>query len=457
MQNKHIDSTSALQYYRNLAAVIDWYAQHPEKRRKQDDSYTDPSQAENHNPVLEQAEQISIQDSAENFVTVFDLPDRHRKSFLKSWSIIQAHIMSEKLQRDKSPQRLMGLLPRMRNRAFKRAFPTPESLANTTEDPYKKVAKELIAQEARMRAAEDRYYKIDGITPPSIPTPTMANAPGQPQALITNPGFWWLFYKIVPGKIVGPKKTNNPEHFVKELKSTLRKGRILIALPGGYDTYNVVHTNFSYYDFGHAAVINKNSWEVNETLLEDKQSNYSITTGIPGPDDRVERSEELEGWMKHGRSFVGKVVNGYWKIKWSRFWGIPYPEFFWIKSGEVNSQRILEKSQTRIGTPYCAWYMMKTAKWNAPRLFICSTLPWWAAKWSVGKNLGDWWKSTIYPAGLYLSDYVRIVGETNPPKPPPPPRRTTTIPSPRHSSSHNDRYWIDYEKADEGFGLGRER
>ena len=437
VENKEI-IPSTLQYYENLAAVIEWYAQHPEKRSQQDYSYSDISKAASHNPVIEQAEQIKVQDSAGNFVTIFDLPKRHRKAFFKSWVKIQAHFMSEKLKLDDTPERLMGLLPRMRNRAFKRAFPTPASLANTTEDPYKKVSKELTAQEDRMREAEVRYYGKEGKTPPPRSTsPDLAAKPGEAQAYVASLGFWANLYYVLPVKFDGLKRGSNPKYFVSNLKKHLRRGRILIALPGGYDTYNVLHTDFhSYIDVGHAAVISKNSWEVSVSSVK---NSYSITTGIPGDEAPVLSKEPLEGWMKHGKSFVGAVVNGYWKIKWSWFWFVPYPEFFWIKSDEVDGRPILAKSQSYSGREYCYFWEVLFSKWPAPSRFICSTLPWYAAKKTTGKNLGDWWKASIFPAGLYLSDYVRIVGSVSPP----PVVRTTTS-----TSSYRSRYWTGYEEAD---------
>jgi len=34
------------------------------------------------------------------------------------------------------------------------------------------------------------------------------------------------------------------------------------------------------------------------------------------------------------------------------------------------------------------------------------------AKEGAGVNIGDWWKPTIFPAGVFLSDRVRIIDST---------------------------------------------
>ena len=132
--------------------------------------------------------------------------------------------MSEKLTIDVPPYKLMGLLPRMRNRAFKRAFPTPESLANSTEDPYKKMTQKLKEQEDHMRERENRYYDKAGITPP---TPAITHVPGQPAAYSDagHISFWLSPLVALTTKFTRIGSPSSVYRFIEKLRRYMRPGR----------------------------------------------------------------------------------------------------------------------------------------------------------------------------------------------------------------------------------------
>ena len=319
----------------------------------------------------------------------------------------------------------MGLLPRMRNRAFKRAFPTLEDVKNSTEDPYQIVAQKLKEQEEHMKDGEIRYHKKDDKTQPS-PSPQIAGTqpPSGAQAYvdlnesaygggtISALTFWIAASAAFATKYISKPQSHKQsvQSFVYRMRSHLRPGRILIRLPGGYDTYNVIHYNFrGHIDVGHTAIIAKYGPDIK--LWENKDHYRGTTVGIPDynavvGDERIEKS-----WTALGtRARIGAVIGGYYKIKWSLY--PPFVEFFYVSKRELSGSEMLRYANRMRGRGYCRWYEVMVAKWSAPKRFICSTLPWKAAKSCFDLNIGDWYKSTIFPAGVYLSDHVRLLSTT---------------------------------------------
>ena len=160
---------------------------------------------------------------------------------------------------------------------------------------------------------------------------------------------------------------------------------------------------------GHVGVINKSS---NKIPLGESNNSYEVSISVSGKypvgDEKVEDS-----WTKLGTSgHVFAVIGGYWKIKWT---GLFWPEFFYVSKGELNGLEMLEYTNRRRGRGYCQPQEVAYAKWVIPTRFICSSLPWRAVKTMFELDIGDWWKSTIFPAGIYLSDHTkRIVSSPAP-------------------------------------------
>lgn len=111
---------------------------------------------------------------------------------------------------------------------------------------------------------------------------------------------------------------------------------------------------------------------------------------------------------KHGLAFVGQVFD----VKW-RWFRKNWHTWGWRQeASDVDNNKIYNKVVGTLKTPYCNIFQILTAKWAAPGHFICSSSAWWCAKNACNVNIGDWWKPTIFPAGVYLSDRVRIIDNT---------------------------------------------
>jgi len=106
----------------------------------------------------------------------------------------------------------------------------------------------------------------------------------------------------------------------------------------------------------------------------------------------------------HGISFVGQVVDTKWvRVSWWR----------WKKvTVDANNYGIYNESTKHFGTPYCSVFQILYSKWLAPNKFICSSQGWYCAKKGAGVDMSSWWKPTIFPAGVYLSDKVKIIDNT---------------------------------------------
>jgi hypothetical protein len=182
----------------------------------------------------------------------------------------------------------------------------------------------------------------------------------------------------------------------------------LIALPGGFNTsYPIIfYTNQDFYDVGHVAVLTLNSSQVPSTINNDETFKMSISTN--STENMHEESLKKNWTSEHGVAFVGQVFD----VNWVWFYHHWYDFGFKRVATDVNNDNIYNKVVPLIGKPYCNIFQLLTAKWAAPGHFICSSTAWWCAEQGCNVDIGDWWKPTIFPAGVYLSDRVRIIDNT---------------------------------------------
>lgn len=374
----------ALKYYRNIANLAKWYYIHPNIIKSSNIDYIDTS---NFNAILAKLMDISIIDSMNNEQTIFDLSPIELDSFLNAFVLMEANNLSDKLKRLKNREDTTIIAER--NIAFENAFPTPQALFSTSEDPYWKILHILDKQEK----SNSRISHSDI---------TYRNPPGS---------FWWqaiINFDLQYQVFHGVPNTLEPQVFVSRIKSSIRKGRLLIALPGGFTTaYPIVIYvgalgTDEWIDFGHVAIMDHNNNELGEV---GEGLDFDMTIGTR-PDPGMIREVDFDtAWcIKHGVSFVGQVFS----VKWHWSWRHGY----YAVITDVNNNDIFNEAVSTLGTPYCHWYQVPFAKWAAPDRFICSSASWWCAKEGVDVNISDWWKPTIYPAGVYLSDRVRIVDNT---------------------------------------------
>ena len=288
------------------------------------------------------------------------------------------------------------------NKAFNKGFENAE-INNSTksgkdiQDPYFFIRKE-----------------IENIRPPQISPKTRADS----DTYVAEAKFWTKVFDNSFFVIVFAKQPSlDVAVFFNRIKKSLRKGRLLISLPEGFNTTApiVKYTKSKTLDFGHVAVISKDKEEAeiefNESyssLNKDYINSFSISIGTDKAKGmRYERL--IEDWANlHATTYVGQIYDVKYKFWWRNIfrWGWKRVE------QDVNNYTIYKKAVESIGTPYCNAFQVLTAKWAAPERMICSSSAWWYAKEGAGVNIGDWWKPTIFPAGVFLSDRVRIIDST---------------------------------------------
>jgi hypothetical protein len=376
----------AIEYYQNIAEMAKWYAMHPAVRL-QDSLNNTLNQSESFNPLLEKLYDINIEDSTGAELSFFDLDSLNREGFLESFVTLESRDLSEKLEMLGET----GTYPLITqpNQAFLDVYNTYADLHNSDESPYFIVSPVLTSIE---------FADSDVLPSPQIKKQEKLQSATTFWATVINAGLLATTY------VSGSPHSLDHNLFVDRIQRSIRKGRILIALPGGTHASRVVHfyTDKDWFDVGHIGIFRKDWWEIYPTV----DHNFELTIGAT-PDYGLHPEQLQAGWtQKHGISFVGKVYDKYWKktgwLSWSRV------------SEDVDAHKLFLKANSKLGKPYCNWWEVLTAKWAVPGRFICSSVPYYAAKYQSGTkvNISNWWKTTIFPGGVYLSDRVKIIDHT---------------------------------------------
>ena len=382
--NKDAILPEAIEYYQNIATMARWYSKHPQIAER---SRLKNATNDSINPLLLKLDELSITDSLGNDISIFDLDGTKLDTFLTSFVIIESEQLSEKLKELPTEDSKSEITET--NKAFRAVFSNKKSLESTLTDPYWKISNKLKEQEK----TQD-FSKLD----------LKSGDSGFWFKVISNYALQISILHIAPNSL-------SKQTFVNRLRRSVQKGRLLIALPGGFTTTFpiVFYPNKKWYDVGHVAIMVKNSNEIPQKISNNENDEFYFTMGT-NPENGMHKEKDLkEDWCdKHGVAFVGQVFDVKWvwfKKNWHH-WG-------WRKERrDVNNYNIYSKALSIKGKPYCKWYQVMTAKWSAPDRFICSSTAWWCAKKGTGVNISSWWKTTIFPAGVYLSDRVRIVDNT---------------------------------------------
>jgi hypothetical protein len=382
----------ALEYYKNIASIANWYAKNPgSNKRAQSVLDGDTS-----NTLLAKLSEISILDSNNVPHSIFQVTEAERKEFLETWVLIESDAMSHKLKLDSS-RNSIGLITE-RNEAYRQAFGSNKmELEGVGEDPYWKMRTIMDLNEKQ---------KLNSIHAPN----------GFQKNLNAEDTFYALAVanKILSVLPIGAAPLKLPvQTFVNRIRPSLRPGRLLIALPGGSNTaYPLVfYPNLQFYDPGHVAIISVNPWQVSGTL-DDK----TIISMGANSEKGMHEERTNEDWAgRHGLAYVGQVYTTKWVTKWTIthvLWFTTKTPYYVQESRDIDDNVMFYEALALIGKPYCHLYELPTAKWAAPARFICSTTAWWCAKKGADVNIGDFYRPTIFPAGVYLSDRVRIEKST---------------------------------------------
>ena len=105
---------------------------------------------------------------------------------------------------------------------------------------------------------------------------------------------------------------------------------------------------------------------------------------------------------KHGVTYLMQPIKVTYRYK--------FPVSWERSQTDLDNSKTYQKITSVMDRKYCYAPEMLYAKWKAPDRFICSSSAWWAIKEAHGVGIGDFYKSTIFPAGVYESSDMRIVG-----------------------------------------------
>jgi len=214
--------------------------------------------------------------------------------------------------------------------------------------------------------------------------------------VISNKWMSWKLVDIAPNSL-------SPKTFINRIRGSITPGRLLIAIPGGFNTTLpiVVYAATLQYDVGHVAIMNAYAPTTEYTSAKFTRSTNNV-------DNMHDEVLNVDWCPLHGVSFVGQVFDYKWVWYYRNWhsWGYNYQQV------DVDNNAMVLKVNSLVDIPYVHVWEIPYAKWVAPDRFTCTSTAWWCAKQACGVNITDWYNPTILPAGVYLSDRVRIIDDT---------------------------------------------
>lgn len=387
----------AIEYYKDFAVLAEWYADHPtvlnaELKKNNMYSYIDS----NYNDFIAEFSTMNIQDENGKSISFFDMNDEMRHSFLRDYVKTEAQFVNEKLVMTNNISTDDYL--EARNTIFDRFANT--SPFTDSMDFDKEVAKITVAN-----PYEEIVDDMEEIISTPNPERIMVGASLGEQDFLRS---------LISAGILGVATVtfnencvnNTPNNFINKIRNEIKKGRVLVALPAGYVTREPLAVNLAggTIDVGHVAIITKNANEIPGNVTR----NFSFTIGTNS--EKGMHNEELgDDWIdKHGASYIMQPVRK--TRKYETKWGF-LPGWTTITE-DVDNMGTYNKIIGTLKRPYCSPLQFLTAKWAAPERFICSSSAWWAIKEAHDIGIGDFYKSTIFPSGVFESSDMRVVGKT---------------------------------------------
>jgi hypothetical protein len=372
-------------YYENLTILAQFYASNPELRTNINTS--DPKGL---SQVMAKWDSMLLYDSLGAKVSVFDLPSPLLKSFFETWKKIEAYEMSRKLSWLNGKESLK--LIEIRNKAFADNFPANKSATVNVPDPFWVISQGIQAIETTLENIE------------------ITDLPSLEEGSDIEKDFWKtvLKNKKVSSSIIQSGAASlTSQQFVDRIRPNIKKGRVLIALPGGWTTHPAIifYPDKNIFDVGHVAIISKDSHEIPDSISD--EFNFSIGSSLR----YITEAEQINrSWCKkHAFAMLTQVFKEEWSMfksddsgtwQWARIWT------------DIDGEQTITEAEKQIGKPYCSVSDVFAARKAAPESFICSSLIWWAVKESTGIELTDWWSPSIYPVDVLLSENIRIIDDT---------------------------------------------
>lgn len=387
----------AVEFYKDVAVLAEWYADHPttlkaELAKNASHTYTDST----YNDFLAEFSAMEMYDENGKAVSFFDLDETTRHSFLKDYVKLEASFLDSKWKYEGTEQADDQV--QLLNAAFDQVVKT--SAFTETID--------FNAEAARIKS-NNPYEDVEAIMIRNDGNPTIR--------LQTSQSAEQNFYKfLADSKILANSVvtfnslcfSNTPQNFVDKLRNDLQKGRVLVSLPGGYVTNTPLvlnaTTSKAVYDVGHVAIISVDKAQVPSKVDE----NTSISIGTNSDKGMHNESLGPDWTSKHGISYLMQPIRVSYKYK-SKFGLLPW----WERSQtDVDNSKTYQKIASVMGTPYCSALEFLHTKWVAPSRFICSSSAWWAIKEAHDIGIGNFYKPTIFPAGVYESSDMRVVAKS---------------------------------------------
>ncbi|HPR32955.1 MAG TPA: hypothetical protein PLK12_12695 [Prolixibacteraceae bacterium] len=371
------------EYYRHLADIARWYALNPSARSL----WYPPTQITYH-PFLSKLEHLVLMDTLGQPRTFFALTEKERESFLECWSLTEAAFVASKLR--KAPDNRVLERFDERNRIFSRLSENLKSAPTHAFDPCEEIS--------------------DLLNPVPVMNDEEAESEGETaDTVYREEDFWETAIRNYHAScsIIQSAPLQLPAHsFIDRIRPSIRSGRLLIALPGGWTIHSllVLYPHKELFDVGHVAVFTKDSDELGDSL-----SGESILTMGSSLKYNTNLEKIGQSWLyKHALAFVGQVCTVEWHARSDGKGALVWDKVM----KDADNKSIRNEALRHEGKPYCNVVDVFFSKKAAPESFICSSLAWYSIRETSGIEIGDWLNTSIYPADIFLSENVKIIDDT---------------------------------------------
>ena len=393
--DKKLLDADAVEYYKDIAVLAEWYVDHPATlataiSNNETHAHTDSA----YNAFVGELQEMDLRDENDKHFSFFALSDSERHVFLRDYVKLQAKVLDDKFKlagtdaaNDHTQSTNLLVDQVVKTSAYSDAFNFDAEAAKiTVANPYEIINEKLTHNQS-----------------PVLPTTSGNTGLG-----LAEEDFWrivansnWLSAATV--KYQPLCFNNTPQKFVDKIRSNVSKGLVLVSLPAGTVTGSPLAFNGFMYDVGHVAIISEDAGKIPNTINDD----FSFTIGTNSDYGMHHEKIKADWTKKHGMAYLMKPV----RIVYSKKWGIilnPWSSH----AKDVNNSDTYQRITEVLGKPYCSMSQLLTAKFNPPNKFICSTSAWWAILVAHHIDIGDMYKPTIFPAGVFLSSNMRVVAQT---------------------------------------------
>ncbi|MBN8821570.1 MULTISPECIES: hypothetical protein [unclassified Spirosoma] len=383
----------AVEFYKDIAVMAEWYADHPavlkaELAKNSAEKYTDSL----YNDFVAELASMELYDEKDKPVSFFDLDETTRHTFLKDYVKLEASFLDSKFkiaaneQADDHIELVNAAVDKtVKTSAFSDNFDfNAEAARIKSSNPYETVSADI-------------QNTLGAGPPPKLGLESQSTTEQTFLKFLADSRI--LGYSVVT---FNPLCFNNtPQKFVDKMRSGLRKGRVLVSLPGGFMTGSPLALNAgggSILDVGHVAIVSKDASEIPATVNAD----YVLSIGTNNEENMHNEKLGKDWTSKHGVTYLMQPIKVTYRYK--------FPVSWERSQTDLDNSKTYQKITSVMDRKYCYAPEMLYAKWKAPDRFICSSSAWWAIKEAHGVGIGDFYKSTIFPAGVYESSDMRIVG-----------------------------------------------